>query len=182
MPNHCDQTVYLHGASKVVYELYQYLSPELCNDPRFCSVISPMPLQVLLDPTTKRKHGQHDLEIQSAHEWRNENWNTKWDVCEVEIEDKIEFSEDKDTAWFTFRCWTAWAPPVPVWDKLFAMGIEVQAEYVDEGGWFEGEYALGQDNCWRPEIEEDDGVASDEEFGLEDTIDVFKNLMKETMG
>ena len=31
-------------------------------------------------------------------------------------------------------------------------------------------------------IEEDDGVASDEEFGLEDTIDVFKNLMKETMG
>ena len=47
MPNHCDQTVYLHGASKVVYELYQYLSPDLCDDPRFCSVISPMPLQVL---------------------------------------------------------------------------------------------------------------------------------------
>ena len=102
---------------------------------------------------------------------------SEWDVCEVEIEDKIEFSEDKDTAWFTFRCWTAWAPPIPVWNKLFAMGIEVQAEYVDEGGWFEGEYALGQDNCWRPEIEEDDGVASDEEFGLEDTIDVFKNLI-----
>jgi hypothetical protein len=57
------------------------------------------------------------------------------------------------------------------------MGIEVQAEYVDEGGWFEGEYALGQDKCWRPEIEEED-----EELGLEDTIDVFKNLMKETMG
>ena len=136
-----------------------------------------MPFELWIAPDVKSDKYGFETTSPQWYDWRVDNWDTKWDVCEVEIEDKIEFSEDKDTAWFTFRCWTAWAPPVPVWNKLFAMGIEVQAEYVDEGGWFEGEYALGQDNCWRPEIEEED-----EELGLEDTMDVFKNLMKETMG
>jgi hypothetical protein len=58
------------------------------------------------------------------YEWRLENWGTKWDVCEVEIdEDCLEYSDDKKVAWFSFRCWTAWAPPVPVWDSFMRWAL-----------------------------------------------------------
>ena len=40
-------------------------------------------------------------------------------------------------------CWTAWAPPVPVWEKLVDMGLSVKASYVDEGGFFQGTYKDG---------------------------------------
>ena len=46
-----------------------------------------------------------------------------------------------------------WAPPVPVWDRLHAMGIEVEAEYLDEGGMFEGAYHHGEDKSWESEEE-----------------------------
>jgi len=90
------------------------------------------------------------------YEWRNKNWGTKWDVCEAEIdEDGIEYGEDLNNdeeyapvAWFSFRCWTAWGPPVPVWDRLHAMGIEVEADYQDEGGMFEGAYRDGEESNW----------------------------------
>ena len=58
-------------------------------------------------------------------------------------------------AWFSFRCWTAWGAPIPVWDRLHAMGIEVQADYHDEGGMFEGEYHHGEDRSWDPQVEEE---------------------------
>jgi len=38
---------------------------------------------------------------------------------------------------------------------LHAMGIEVQADYQDEGGMFEGEYHHGEDRSWDPEIKEE---------------------------
>tara|TARA_R110000803_G_scaffold87929_1_gene154873 strand:- start:239 stop:397 length:159 start_codon:yes stop_codon:yes gene_type:complete len=43
---------------------------------------------------------------------------------------------------------------VPVWDRLHALGIEVQADYEDEGMGFAGEYAHGEDKSWEPEEEE----------------------------
>tara|TARA_R100000935_G_C2740014_1_gene125492 strand:+ start:201 stop:638 length:438 start_codon:yes stop_codon:yes gene_type:complete len=141
MPNHCYQTVYIHGEGKVVSKLYSYLKTSRSDiDPRFCDVIVPVPVEISLNTNDR-----------AEYDWRNTNWNTKWDVCDVEIREELYFNEDKTTAGFSFYCWTAWAPPIPVWDKLHAMGIEVEADYVDEGGWFEGEYALGVDNCWRPE-------------------------------
>jgi hypothetical protein len=36
---------------------------------------------------------------------------------------------------FSFNCWTAWSPPVPVWNTLVNMGISVDADYQDEGGY-----------------------------------------------
>jgi len=90
------------------------------------------------------------------YDWRNENWLTKWDICEAEI---VEEPQDSDhypipTKYFSFRCWTAWAPPIPIWEKLHEMGIEVHADYQDEGSMFEGQFFEGEDTCWRP-VEED---------------------------
>jgi hypothetical protein len=126
MPNHCYQSVYLQGPTHLIQHLHKALSK---SEPEFCSTIAPMPFEV-------------------------KNWGTKWDVCDPEIDhDGLAYSDDQKVAWFSFRCWTAWAPPVPIWDRLHAMGIEVLADYQDEGGMFEGEYHHGEDKCWQPEEE-----------------------------
>jgi len=132
MPNHCYQASYIQGPMAMVQELYFNLSSK---EPRFCDVVVPMPLD----------------QADNSYDWCCKNWGTKWDVAEVEIDhDGLEYSDDQKVAWFSFRCWTAWAPPVPVWDRLHAMGIEVHANYQDEGGMFAGEYHYGEDKCWQP--------------------------------
>ena len=152
MPNHCYQGVYLHGPTHLIQHLHKALSK---SEPEFCSTIAPMPFELW------SKETQPDQVMPDWYEWRYENWGTKWDVCEAEIdEDGIEYGEDLNNdeeyapvAWFSFRCWTAWGPPVPIWNRLHAMGIEVEAEYQDEGGMFEGDYHHGEDKSWDPDLE-----------------------------
>jgi hypothetical protein len=72
----------------------------------------------------------------------------------LSIRDDPNNDEDM-VAWFSFRCWTAWGPPVPVWDRLHAMGIEVEADYQDEGGMFEGAYRDGEESNWNIVHEEE---------------------------
>ena len=88
------------------------------------------------------------------YDWRDKNWNTKWDICEAEICD--EPTVEGDIKYFSFRCWTAWDAPIPVWDKLHEMGMDIHADYQDEGGLFEGEYINGVDRSWQPEFEEEE--------------------------
>ncbi len=148
MPNHCYQSVYLHGPSHLIQHLHAALSKP---EPEFCSTIAPMPFEVWA-----HEERRPDQLMPDWYEWRVENWGTKWDVCEAEIDhDGLEYSDDQKVAWFSFRCWTAWAPPVPVWDRLHAMGIEVEAYFRDEGGMFEGAYMDGEDKFWQPEPEEE---------------------------
>ena len=102
-----------------------------------------------LEAIPKILYDNFESYLLSNYEWRLENWGTKWDVCEAEIDhDGLAYSDDQKVAWFSFKCWTAWAPPVPVWDKLHAMGIEVQADYQDEGMNFEGAYRDGEESNW----------------------------------
>ena len=147
MPNHCYQQVHLRGPCHLIHHLHLALSK---SEPEFCNTIAPMPFELWAKET---RSGQV---MPDWYEWRNKNWGTKWDVCEAEIdEDGIEYGEDFNNdeeyvpvAWFSFRCWTAWGPPVPVWDRLHAMGIEVEADYQDEGGMFEGAYRDGEESNW----------------------------------
>ena len=140
MPNHCYQSVFIHGPQMMVQELYWALE---LKEPRFCDLVLPIPFEIDFGMT--------------GYDWRCTNWGTKWDVCEVEIDDGgLEIDDtypNGPVAWFSFKCWTAWAPPTPVWDKLHSLGIEVQADYEDEGMGFAGEYAHGEDKCWNPEEE-----------------------------
>lgn len=141
MPNHCYQSVHLQGPRSMVQELYY----QLTEHDRFCDVVIPTSLALFSEDHPAKEDGQL---IPVWYDWRCDHWGTKWDVADVEIVEDVAVSDDGRTAWFAFRCWTAWAPPVPVWDKLHSMGIAVEAEYQDEGVMFEGEYKDGEDSCW----------------------------------
>ena len=163
MPNHCYQQVRIEGPHYLVSMLYNGLTENgydphrggRAKNPQFCQLVCPMPFEVWA-----HEERRPDQLMPDWYEWRVENWGTKWDVCEVEIDEEgLEYSDDTypngPVAWFSFRCWTAWGAPIPVWDRLHAMGIEVQADYHDEGGMFEGEYHHGEDRSWDPEIKEE---------------------------
>jgi hypothetical protein len=143
----------------LVKELYDNLSKE---EPQFCQVVLPMPFEQWLAPKSRL----HGYEVEGWYDWRVTNWGTKWDVVDVEITQSLLLHDDEpdtDDPWtmnasFSFNCWTAWSPPIPVWDKLVEMGLSVDADYQDEGLMFEGHYVNGEDKCWEPEdvLDEED--------------------------
>jgi len=156
MPNHCHQQVRIEGPNFLVRKLWDGLSGK---DPQFCQLVVPMPFEQWISPKVKWR----GFDVEGWYDWRCNNWGTKWDVVNVEIDE--EFTREKGAddifdenakSWFEFRCWTAWGPPVPVWDKLRELGVRVHATYQDEGGMFEGEYINGVDRSWEPEFEEEE--------------------------
>ena len=152
MPNHCYQQVHIHGPRFLVKELYDAVSDK--GNPQFCQLINPMPFEQWLSPKTK----WGEYEVEGWYDWRLSNWGTKWDIVDVQITQPLTLHDDEDVlpesmnASFSFNCWTAWSPPIPVWDKLVEMGIHVDADYQDEGMNFEGTYLNGEDKCWGPDI------------------------------
>ena len=133
MPNHCYQTVDIKGDVILVNELCYALT----DQDRFCDFVLPMPIEM-------REKGKW-------HDWRKKNWGTKWDLSDVEIieTDGINIgraysNEANRWAGFSFKCWTAWSPPIPVWEKLTKLNICVTAYYFDEGGFFCGIYEDGE--------------------------------------
>lgn len=147
MPNHCSQQVHIHGPRFLVKELFDHLTKA---DPEFCQIVIPMPFEQWLAPKTK----WGGYEVSGWYDWRVNNWGTKWDVVDVEITQPLAsqgMQPEDMTASFSFQCWTAWSPPVPVWDKLHGLGISVVADYQDEGRYFEGRYVDGVDESWDPD-------------------------------
>ena len=142
MPNHCYQGVYIRGPKAVVHHLYK----QLTEHDRFCDAVVPMPLEPWLVEDSFDEHGWYG--------WRVKHWGTKWDVAETEVvEDYQSHGEDAD---FSFRCWTAWSPPIPVWERLRALGCYVDASYEDEGEMFAGTWIDGDNQRWVPEHDEDE--------------------------
>ena len=145
LPNWCDQEVYIHGETSMVTHLYW----ELKERKRFCDVVLPIPLKVIGQP--------YDGKSTSPQwNWRCDNWNTKWEVTNIQIMEEIKHDDHypMKTSYFRFKCWTAWDAPIPVWEKLHELGIEVQAEYEVEGCDGVGEFTLGEHHC-RPLTDEE---------------------------
>jgi len=145
MPNHCYQQVTIKGPRALISQIEDNLKLE---ESRFCDLISPMPFEMWIAPDQGS--------LGAWYEWRNENWGTKWDVCSVEVEIADSSLNRPDRRTLEFKCWTAWAPPIPIWDRLVDLGCKVEADYQDEGGMFEGTYRDGLDECWVPPEDEED--------------------------
>ena len=152
MPNHCYQSVYLAGNPKEIDRLYKAVKEE-----RLLDEVIPQPKDMFhgLLGDEERKMCE-DKKIPNWYDWRLENWDTKWDICDVQITDEIAPLPSSDKFYFNFSCWTAWSPPVPVWNKLHEQGIEFNVDFYDEGAAFEGEYKDGQYKDWEPEFDDED--------------------------
>ena len=160
MPNHCYQTVTIHGPRALVSQLHDSLDLPDAKDRRFCDLISPMPFEMWGAPEVKVPK-PWDTTLPAWYEWRKEHWGTKWDVCDVNVTHFL--TPNYTTKSVTFKCWTAWAPPIPVWDRLVDLGCTVSAEYEDEGWMFKGTYKDGLDECWEPTALELERLEMEEE-------------------
>jgi len=150
MPNHTDNRVILsHADSQMIDDIYNVMNTE---GTELCHHLIPEPRDDENEPTS----GWYD--------WRLENWGTKWDVYETHCT-RI----DANTLNLTF--YTAWSPPIPVFDKLVDMGFEVTARYHDEGWGYIGEYTDGDDWC-TTDVESvvTEYPELDYEFGISESI------------
>lgn len=133
MPNHVDQKVIIRGDKFLVHHLHEQV-----QQGNFCQTVIPMPFEYHRD--------------QNWYNWRLENWGTKWGTYEAtEIEcnvpsENVFFRRDMEGhGVLSFRCNSAWSPPVKVWDALVALGLSVESAYLDESYNYWGYYMDGSD-------------------------------------
>ena len=162
MPNHCYQVYYIEGPRKRIEFLYNAVKEQ-----KFLSAVVPEPSDMFRGPLGDEEREMCEAEGRpNWYDWRNDNWNTKWDIYDAEITQEItdlpkeSAKYNKKISYFQFSCCTAWAPPTPVWDKLSStqsgLYVKLNVDYEDEGGMFAGCYKDGKDNCWQPEFEEEE--------------------------
>jgi len=148
MPNHTDNRVILsHADSQKIDDIYNVMNTD---DASLLQHIIPM--------------NESLLDGGDWYEWRLDNWGTKWDIYETHCT-RI----DANTLSMTF--YTAWSPPIPVFDKLTDMGYEINARYLDEGWMYIGEYVDGDD--WSTTDIESIGEVRpdlDDEFGISEMM------------
>ena len=153
MPNHTDNRVILyHKDSQQIDMIYNIMNTE---DTPLCQTLIPMD-EALLDNDAHADDGWYT--------WRLQNWGTKWDVYETHCTRMYANT-------LALNFYTAWSPPIPVYDKLVDMGFQVNARYLDEGWMYIGEYIDGEDWC----TDDVESVAEhhpelDEEFGISERI------------
>jgi len=153
MPNHTDNRVILsHDDSQQIDMIYNIMNTE---DTPLCQTLIPMD-EALLDNDAHADDGWYT--------WRLQNWGTKWDVYETHCTRMYANT-------LALNFYTAWSPPIPVYDKLVDMGFQVNARYLDEGWMYIGEYIDGEDWC----TDDVESVAEhypelDEEFGISERI------------
>jgi hypothetical protein len=62
----------------------------------------------------------------NGYEWCNDNWGTKWDACNVEIDRQVHFD-------LHFRFDTAWGPAEPVYAKMREMWPNLEFDIMGHG-------------------------------------------------
>ena len=143
MPNWCANNLYVSG------DLTRF--NEWMGDVFLLNKIVPMPKELEESEPFNEKHAKRNefKEKYGAYDWydwRVQNWGTKWDVDEVDI-------EECDATLITMRFETAWSPPQMAIGSLAAKFPELKFKiaYIEEGNgfvgydiWEGGEYLNGE--------------------------------------
>ena len=114
------------------------------------------------------KHG-----YSSWYDWNIANWGTKWDF-------NLENVERQDANTVTAAFDSAWAPPVNAYEKLCALGFEIEAMYYEPGMCFVGKFVGDEDsvddNCFEyggetsETVRELIGEELDDYFGISESM------------
>lgn len=69
------------------------------------------------------------------YQWNNNNWDTKWDACDEDVE--VDYTEDYRLQSLTLRFNTAWSAPEPVFQAMCEKfpALTIDFEYEEEQGW-----------------------------------------------
>lgn len=103
------------------------------------------------------------------YDWNVANWGTKWDFNLENVE-----RQDPNTVTASFE--SAWAPPTGAYEKLMALGFEVEAMYYEPGMCFVGKWDNGEDDYYEyggetsATVREAIGAELDDYFGISEEM------------
>ena len=103
------------------------------------------------------------------YDWNCNNWGTKWDVSFDSVE-----RTDANTVQASFD--SAWAPPTGAYEKLMALGFEIEAFYYEPGMCFVGKWDNGVDEYYEyngetsATVRESIGAELDDYFGISESM------------
>ena len=152
MPNWCTNYVDITSDDKAAFA---ELLKKIDHKDGFFQQVLPCPAELVDNDLTtwggtdeeqaareiKKKEMAETYGSPSWYEWRIDNWGTKWDVNGFEL-----FEIDGNTIRLQFD--TAWSPPIEIYHALKDQGFTINAEYIDEGMGFVGDWRDGFDECF----------------------------------
>jgi hypothetical protein len=185
MPNWCDNSISISHEDSAMMERLD----KAFKDGKFLNEFVPCPSELLVeisigDGFNSRREAQETANIEkfghaSWYSWRIENWGTKWEVADGEL--NYDPETKSATGWFQ----TAWSPPVTAMEALTELGFIVELQYREEGLSFVGEYTSEDgDNCYNVDFEDDDWRDDIpdhliEQFNLEDDYEMHIEAYQE---
>lgn len=119
--------------------------PNWCNNVARISHENPEMIRRMIDAAKREESGVLQefvpcpaelLEGDGWYDWCVQNWGTKWDLCDVEVQ-----THDANNITLVFQ--TAWAPPVEAYGTLEEQGFVVEAYWYEPGMMFCGMYEDG---------------------------------------
>jgi hypothetical protein len=123
MPNWCSNSFSVEGDKETIDRFEDFLNENDGKD--WFDFFAPIPVGLVED----------DL-----YEWNISNWGCKWN-CDAQ--DWIR-KENKISFWFD----SPWGPPTELYYKIEQAGLKVNAEYMEEGMRFVGEFVNGFDETY----------------------------------
>lgn len=85
------------------------------------------------------------------YDWNVQNWGTKWDTS-------VDWKRDGDEIHLSFE--SAWSPPISLFEYLEQDRWTIDAQYIEEGMGYVGEYTEGADNTYEYDITDVDSINS----------------------
>ena len=191
MPNWCNNSITLrHKDSAMVQRAQEALAAG-----RLLQEFIPCP-QDLIDTVAgymgEDKRAAHEAQqarnidlygYKDWYDWQVANWGTKWDVGG---DDGLTQRLDPNTLQASFD--SAWAPPVNAYERLCALGFEIEAFYNEPVVGFAGKYSNGVDECVEYSgansntVRELVGEELDDYFGISEMMSEWEEYNEENQG